>query len=77
MKLCKDCKWYSEGVREQEDLCTHAKSSVGYVRQVRYNYCGIMRGFPCGPEASLWEPRYEQNQEAATGATGTSSLAGT
>jgi hypothetical protein len=77
MKLCKDCKWWKEAQRESDDLCTHPNSNWGYVRGIRFQTCINMRGFPCEPEAKLWEPRYEQSQESVSGATGTSSLATT
>lgn len=63
VKICRDCKWYSEAVYLQpEDLCRHkaAKTSPSVITG-NYSYVSCLTAREsatiCGPEAKLWEEK--------------------
>jgi len=56
MKLCKDCKFYDEKATEGDDICTHAQSQKGGVREIKHYRCEAMRGGICR-DGQLFEPK--------------------
>lgn len=56
MKLCKDCKYYSEQETEGRDLCTHEQSQKGGIRSIQHYSCEAMRCGICR-DGQLFEPK--------------------
>lgn len=66
MKLCIDCKYFGRnghmnfGGRTFSDACMHESAQYGFVREVHYMPCEMMRSplsTKCGENAKLFSPK--------------------